>query len=321
MRWVGLGLLLALALPASRGQMPQGILAWMQGPPPLDGRPAYTAVHVESRGPRIGPKQDQDRIEPDESLPWTPVTGVLQPFRSLVDRKDGKVYWRKSFFDQCAAAVPCDFYGEVFGYTDAFVHLRAESFPVFGGKVDDGHTWDIRPDKFRLFARSGEGGDRLPHGVGRIWAPMQVADGWSIEQTFDTYACLSFAEYLDGSCRIYQKAFHDAEVRLDTWRGFSTVFDGEIPGFGADQEYRSFDTAIVLSQIMGKGRVRERFFLAGKVDAGTGAFQAFGFVRWDKSVRNAAGRFVVVTRAVGLRRLADKAVTFEGMRRRARLED
>ena len=68
-------------------------------------------------------------------------------------------------------------YGEVFGFNDQFVHLRMETFPVFGGSIDDGKTWDIRIDKFRLISNSRQGADFFPDGLGRIWAPARRSAG------------------------------------------------------------------------------------------------------------------------------------------------
>jgi hypothetical protein len=310
---------LALSVCATKAfaDFPGAMVDWMQGPPLLNGKPTYTAVHAETRIKGFDPQLLQKGDSVSEATPWQPVVPNVQPFSSLVDRENGKVYWRKDFFDTCEAKTPCDFYGEVFSFNDQFVHLRMETFPVFGGSIDDGKTWDIRIDKFRLISNSSQGRDYFPNGLGRIWAPAQVSSGWKTSQTINTLACLSFDSFAHGNCQMYQENFAEDSVSLEIWSNFSTVFDGEAAGFEADPEYKNFDRAVVITQIMGHGKARERFFLAGKLDKSTGAFQGYGFVRWDDSVKDASGHFIAIARTVGLRRANDKSVTFGGMRTRA----
>ncbi len=293
---------------------PDVMVDWMQGPPLLDGKPSYTAVHAESRIKGFDPQLLQKGDSVTEATPWQAVVPNVQPFSSLVDRENNKIYFRKDFFDSCEAKAPCDFYGEVFGFNEQFVHLRMETFPVFGGSIDDGKTWDIRIDKFRLINNSSQGRDFFPDGLGRIWAPAHVSIGWKTSQIIDTLACLSFDDFKNGKCQMYQKNFAEDSVSLELLSNFSTVFDGEAVGYTADAEYKSFDRALVITQIMGNGKARERFFLAGKIDKSTGAFQSYGFVRWDDSVKDSTGHFVPIARTVGLRRANDKQVTFAGMR-------
>jgi hypothetical protein len=295
---------------------PDAMVDWMQGPPILNGKPTYTAVHAESRIKGFDPQLLQKGGSVSEATPWQPVVPNVQPFSSMVDRESNKVYWRKDFFDSCEAKAPCDFYGEVFSFNEQFVHLRMESFPVFGGSIDDGKTWDIRIDKFRLISNSSQGRDYFPNGLGRIWAPAHISSGWKTSQIIDTLACLSFDAFTHGTCQMYQKSFVEDSVSVELWSNFSTVFDGEAVGYAADPEYKSFDRAVVITQIMGHGKARERFFLAGKIDKSTGAFQSYGFVRWDDSVKDSTGHFITIARTVGLRRASDKQVTFAGMRTR-----
>ena len=313
-----LALVLFLRAVRSFADFPDATVQWMQGPPMLNGQPAYTVVHAESRTKHFNPQLLQKSNSVATS--WQPVVPNLQPFRSMVDQENGMVYWRKDFFDACPASTGCSFYGEVFGFDDQSVYLRTESFPVFGGTIDDGKTWDIRIDKFRMVSNSGQGSDHFPDGLGRIWAPAHVLNGWKTTQIINTLACLSFDTFTHGTCRPYQTNFVDNSVSLEIWSNFSTVFDGEASGYSADPEYKTFDRAIVITQIMGNGQARERFFLGGKIDKSTGAFQSYGFVRWDDSARDASGNFVTVARTIGLRRVADKPVSFDGMRIRGAMD-
>jgi hypothetical protein len=313
---------LALLVCATKAlaDFPDAMVDWMQGPPMLDGKPAYTAVHAESRIKGFDPQLLQRGDVVSEATLWQPVVPNLQPFSSMVDRESNKVYWRKDFFDKCPAKTACDFYGEVFSFNDQFVHLRMESFPVFGGSIDDGKTWDIRVDKFRLVSNSNQGRDYFPDGIGRIWAPAHVSSGWKFSQIFNTLACLSFDAFTHGTCQMYQKNFAEDSVSLEVWSNFSTVFDGEAVGYAADPEYKSFDRAVVITQIMGHGKARERFFLAGKINKSTGKFESYGFVRWDDSVKDTTGHFIPIARTVGLRRASDEQVTFGGMRTRGAID-
>src|ERR1700735_522719 len=95
-------ILAAAVLFASRSafaQFPESILEWIAGPPPIAGKASYTAFHAENRidnfNPQLLPKDDQV----SDIAPWRPTIANLQPFRSFVDRKNGKIYWRKDFFD------------------------------------------------------------------------------------------------------------------------------------------------------------------------------------------------------------------------------
>src|SRR6267378_364980 len=97
---------------------PDATVDWMGGPPMLNGQPAYTAVHAESRIKDFNPQVTQERSDLTGAPQWQPVILDLQPFRTAVDRVNGKVYWRKDFFDQCPAKIPCDFYGELFNFDD-----------------------------------------------------------------------------------------------------------------------------------------------------------------------------------------------------------
>jgi hypothetical protein len=314
------GLALAVCLLPFAGMamagFPDVIVDWMEGPPMLNGKPSYTAVHAEARMKAFDPQTAQTGGSANEASPWVSVVPNLQPFASAVDRVSLKIYWRKDFFDACPASSPCDFYGEVFSFNDQVVHLRTESFPVFGAPIDDGKTWDIRIDKFRLVSNSRNGRDNFPGGQGRIWAPVHISSSWKVSQIFDTLACLSLEAFAHGRCQMYQKTFKEDSVSLEILSDFSTVFDGEAAGYAADPEFKHFDRAIVITQIMGNGTARERYFLAGKLDRPAGTFQSYGFVRWDDSVRDEAGKFVTIARTVGLKRATDKQVTFGGMRTR-----
>jgi hypothetical protein len=315
-----LAVALSLHAGSSLAGFPDVMIEWMQGPPMLNGQPTYTAVHAESRIKDFDPQATQKVGALDKATDWHSVVPDLQPFRSMADRDNGMVYFRKDFFDKCPSSTGCNFYGEIFGFNDQFVYLRTESFPVFGQTIDDGKTWDIRIDKFRVMSNSNQGRDHFPGGFGRIWAPVHVLNGWKIGQTFDTLACLSFDAFVSGACQVYQRNFVDNSVSLEIWSNFSTVFDGEAAGYSADAEYKNFDRAIVISQIMGNGQARERFFLAGNIDNATGAFQSYGFVRWDNSVKDASGKFVPISRTIGLRRATDKQVSFDGMRIRSAVD-
>jgi hypothetical protein len=315
-----LALILWMHAGSSFAGFPDTTIDWMQGPPALNGQPTYTGVHAETRIKGFDPQVLQKSSALSEATGWQAIVPDIQPFRSTVDRENGMVYWRKDFFDKCPAAGGCNFYGEVFGFNDRFVYLRTESFPVFGGSIDDGKTWDIRIDKFRMVSNSNQGRDYFPEGLGRIWAPAHVENNWNITQTINTLGCLSFDAFTHGQCKPYQKNFVDNSVSLEVWSNFSTVFDGEAPGYPADPEYKTFDRAIVIVQVMGKGQARERFFLAGKLDKNTNEFRSYGFVRWDNSVRDATGKWVSVARTVGLKRAADKDVSFDGMRIRGGMD-
>jgi hypothetical protein len=185
---VSLCLLPSLALAG----FPDAVIELMQGPPSLNGHSAYTAVHAETRIRDFNPQLLQKSNSVNDKTQWRSVIPELQPFRSLVDRENSLVYFRKDFFDKCPAMAGCDYYGEIFSFNDKFVYLRTETFAVFGGDIDDGKTWDIRIDKFRLASHSSQGRDHFPSGLGRIWAPIRVVNGFSkTGQTIDTLACLS----------------------------------------------------------------------------------------------------------------------------------
>jgi uncharacterized surface protein with fasciclin (FAS1) repeats len=262
----------------------------------------FVTVHAEARIPGTDT--------------WASSCPTTQPFKSVVDTARRAVYWHKD--DEVH-----DFYGEVWNYDDDVISLRQETFPHWPAPYDPPSApWDVRPDKFRLFAAGG-GGDathpnpnRLPGGRGRVLAPVAFASSvsnWSHAGNMSTFLCRSWAELDAGNCTPYQPSFldHNVTVRVvgDDGAAFSTVFDGAVAEdptgqWAASAVMRDLQHVRVIDQQMagcGGGSAalgRERFFFA-QARNGTN----LGIVRWDSATANASAPdgFTVTARTVGLR--------------------
>jgi hypothetical protein len=262
------------------------MLSWMNSQLPEH---TYVAVHSEYRN--LGDTQ------------WSQNTYTYQPFRTSVDTTLRQVYWRK---DDPAN----NFYGEIFNYDANTIQLRMETAPYLEGHDPVG-TWVVQPDKFRLFV-SGNSANNRPYGQGRIIAPRTITSSWSQSSRIDTFACDHWSDFQSGNCQVYQTNAHD-DVSLEIIAPFSTVYDGEMEGWTATDEYKNFDEAVVVNQVMNNGAARERFIFARKGSA------YYGIVRWDGSVPAGGGLdgrisgWVVTGRAVGLRSVTDATFSSAGM--------
>jgi hypothetical protein len=237
-----------------------------------------------------------------KDAPWEPVIKDLQCFRSKVDPELRVVYWRKD-------NVKADYYGEIFTYDDALVRLWAETFPPRTAVDPPDHSWDDRPDRFRLFVdRNGPAED---WSLGRVMAPVDASTDWRFSGRMDTRICSSWPMYHDRTAPKWQDMFLDNDVFIERHGPFSTTFDGDSPdGYAPDPEFTQFDEVIVINQCMENDAGRERFFFARKGDT------FFGIVRWDNSVKR-DGEWVVTGRTVGLRLgVQEPAFSFAGMRDR-----
>jgi hypothetical protein len=263
------------------------MLTWMNSQLPAD---TYVAVHAEHR--ELGATQ------------WTKVTDVYQPFRTNVDTTLRQVYWRKDDPSH-------DFYGEIFNYDVNTIELRMETTPNLSG-IDPPGTWDVRPDKFRLFVWANSA-DHRPYGHGRPIAPRTITSSWSQASLFDTFACNSWSDFQSGACPLYQHNAHD-DTSLEIIAPFSTVYDGEMedPRWHATDEYKTFDEAVAVIQVMNHGVARERFIFARKGSA------YYGIVRWDYAVpvSGTDGRvsgWFITDRTTGLRSITDATFSSAGM--------
>jgi hypothetical protein len=236
------------------------------------------------------------------SQKWVDIAGVLQPFKTKVDRSLHSVYFRKDDLTK-------NFYGEVFRYDDNNIFLRQETIPFFPGP-DPAGTWDARPDKFRLFQNVTAGAVPKPGALGRIVAPRTYANGWSVSQTFNTFYCHNWTEFKDGTCPVYQPNFYDNAVSVEMKQNFSAVFDGETDAWQAAPEFKNFDQVLVISQRMQNDVGRERFYFGAK----NGTY--YGFIRWDSAVLQ-NGQWVVTDRTVGLKTASSLQVSFDGFAERA----
>lgn len=279
-----MGLLLTFALQSSAFGQTADMLVWMDSRLP-EG--TYVAGHVESRA--LG------------SATWTPTTQIYQPFKTKVNFVKKQVYFRKDANE--------GYYGEIFNYDDQLIYLRQETFPYFYGVDPPLAPWDVRPDKFRLFAGISQG--NKPYMQGRVVAPRTIPSGWNYQQYFNTYYCHNWSEFQSGACPIYQSNAYDNSVTVEALGPFSTVFDGEIAEWPAAADFKAFGSGVVINQIMNNNAARERFFFAQN----NGVY--YGFVRWDLSVL-VDGQWVVTDRTVGLKTASDASVdmTFEGMKSR-----
>jgi hypothetical protein len=247
----------------------------------------YVATHAEARK------------SPD--APWTPVTQSYQCFKTKVNYDCRQVYFRK---DDIAA----DYYGEIFTFDDKTIRLHVETYPPRTAVDPPEHTWDARPDRFRCFVESG----RPDWSLGRVFAPVDGSTDWRFQGYVDTYICHSFAEYNAQSAPRWQNHFFDNSVSLERCHPFSTVFDGEIPGWAAEDAFKTLDEAIVVNQCMENDAARERFIFGRKGDT------YFGIVRWDNALK-VDGKWVITERTVGLKVAElEPRFSFDGMMDRCR---
>lgn len=258
------------------------MLTWFDSTLPAD---TYVGVHAERRDDATGL--------------WTPATQVYQPFKSVVEPALHQIYWRKD-------AINYDFYGELFTYDDENIYLLSETFPKWPGDPD----WDTRYDRFRLFVNRAN--DPLDYGVGRIVAPRTITADWRISQHFNTYLVNSMEECNTRTADLFQDNFYDNDVFITVERPFNTVYDGELAGWEADEEFKTFDEAVIINQQMANNVGRERFIFARKGET------YYGLVRWD-GAKYVGGEWEITSRATGLK-LRTKApeFVFDGFYQRAR---
>lgn len=237
--------------------------------------------------------------------PWRSGNGKAQIFRTMVNYPWRQVYWRKDDPDNDHS-----YYGEIFTFDDETFYLHTETCPPRTSVEPADGRWDARPDRFRVFVRSGS----PSWAVGRPLAPIDASTTWRYQGHMNTYICNSFEEYVKQTAQLFQDKFYDNNVFLERYGPFSTVFDGDCEGWPASDEFKHFDEVIVINQCMANDVSRERFFIGRK-----GATH-YGIVRWDNSLMR-DGQWQVIERCVGLERGRTpdgRALSFEGMRERAR---
>ena len=247
--------------------------------------------------------QVHSEVRADAGSPWQAKNNWYAPFKSKVDLDLRQAYWRKD-------SLPNSFYGELFTFGQTYIRLHAETFPAKQG-IDDPNqpAWDPRYDRFRLFVEYGQPDWRL----GRVMMPVGSYDGWVLEDYLDTYLCNSFSELNNGTVPIFQPHFHDVRVTVERRVPYSTVGDGECAGWPADAGFKQFDEALMIVQEMELNRERFIFARKGSVH--------YGIVRWDNSIRDTYGNWVVVQRAVGLNiGIRPKGLSFGGFHKRARAD-
>lgn len=251
---------------------------------------AYVATHAEARD--------------GADAPWRAVTSAYQCFKTRVNYPGRLVYWRK---DNLTA----DYYGEIFTFDDKVIRLHAETYPPKTAVDPPEHVWDERPDRFRCFVESG----RPDWSLGRVIAPTDASTSWRHEGYIDTFICNSFEEYNRRTAPKWQNHFHDNKVFIERRGPFSTVFDGEIPDWRADEAFKTLDEVVIINQCMEKDAARERFIFGRNGDT------YYGIVRWDNSVKR-EGDWVVTERTVGLKvgELEPK-FSFDGMLERVKKDE
>lgn len=233
---------------------------------------------------------------------WQPVITDLQCFRTCHVPELKVVLWRKDH-------VTADYYGEIFTYDDRLIRLHTETFPARTAVDPEDHTWDERPDRFRLFVEAREEEDWR---LGRIMAPLDASLEWRHQGRIHTYICSDWKMYHDRTAPRWQHNFLDNEVFLERYGPFSTTYDGPSPeGFEPDDTFTQFDEVIVIHQCMENAAGRERFFFARKDDT------HYGLVRWDNAVKR-DGEWVTIERTIGLRiGTQELEFSFAGMIERA----
>lgn len=246
--------------------------------------PCFVAVHAETQV---------------ASGVWKSITQSFQPFKTTVDATSRGVYWHKD--------MPQSFYGEVWNYDETHISLRQESFPKFPPPFDPtSASWDVRPDKFRLFSSDMDTNSQLPGGLGRVLAPVHFSSNWTHSGNMTTHLCRNWLQFSIGNCSLYQPHFLDLLVSVREIGGLNTAFDGALdddPGgqFAVDSTMHNLRDARVIDQRMagssgGPASGRERFFFA-RAPNGTN----LGIVRWDSSVANSSAPdgFTVQQRTLG----------------------
>jgi hypothetical protein len=280
----------------------------------------YIAVHAERRN--VGEEM------------WRSHTQVYQPFKTIVNRDKNQIYMRVDVFK--------NFYGELFTYDDRYVYLHAETFPHIS---NESGPWDIRANRFRLFANitsqhftaSPPSGlsyserlallDRISqnlnadYSTGRVIMPLRINQPFDYYQLFNTYMCGlggadGFQQAGERTGTLYQFHAFDLSVTVNIVDQFQVTYDGEMSNWTADSDFKYFDKALIVNQEYTAGSVRtvndeskwgrERFIFGYK----NGKY--YGFIRWDLSKRT-NGEWFVTARTLGLKILKSPEVTFEGM--------
>ncbi len=244
---------------------------------------------------------------------WVSGTGgVSQPFKMFADISASQIYWRKDMpaETQRTDGKDYEFSGEIYTFDASSVRLRSESMyffpcPALGRCDPTGQAWDIRTDKFRLFAN---GAGPLDTTEGLFFMPRPVWNGWSHgPYPLATYYCNSFSEFHQSTCSLYQKSDQWGWVTVEAYNNydiFNADGDQVIATPDGNPQQRIYDVLIVSQEQQvtnfsesvpagtARGAARERFFY-GKIGN-----DKYGFIRWD-SAKNVNGRYVLDARTVG----------------------
>ncbi len=244
---------------------------------------------------------------------WVNGTGVAQPFKMYADRSVSQIYWRKDMpaVSQRQDGKNYEYFGEIFTFDNTSVRLREESFPIFlcpgvGGRCDAASApWDIRADKFRLFAVAT--GAPLKQTQGRFFMPRPMWHGWSNgPHDVNTYYCASYSELQQSTCPIYQQGIKDW-ITIEAYSNydiFNADGDKVIAMPGGTPTQRIYDVVIVTQEQnitnlsesvapgVARGNYRERYFF-GRVGN-----DYYGFIRWDGS-KNVNGAYELEYRTIG----------------------
>jgi hypothetical protein len=244
---------------------------------------------------------------------WVSGTGgVSQPFKMFADTAASQIYWRKDMpaETQRGDGKDYEFSGEIYTFDASSVRLRSESMyffpcPALGRCDPAGQAWDIRADKFRLFAN---GTGSLDTTKGLFFMPRPVWNGWSRgPYPLITYYCNSFSEFHQSTCSLYQKSDQWEWVTVEAYNDydiFNADGDRVVATPDGTPEQRIYDVLIVSQEQQvtdfsesvpagtARGAARERFFY-GKIGS-----DKYGFIRWD-SAKNVDGHYVLDARTVG----------------------
>jgi len=243
-----------------------------------------------------------------ENQKWVSNVEVYQLFKSMVYKPWNVAFWRKDAVQ--------NFYGEMFTFDRDKLRLHSETFPPKTPiDPEDQTIWDDRIERARIFVEDRNGKDDYDFSKGRIMATMDGSDRSEFNSYIDTFMVSSFEELNQTPLpRKYQENVKD-HVFITREKPFSNIYDGEMEGYEAEEEFKEFDEAFIINQHMNDEIFRERFIFARKGD------MYYGVVRWDEAFP-VDGKWEISARTVGLRRINQHApFKFDGFFERVRNED